>query len=223
VEHYDVLQNTIGGGKPKMKWHFNKYGWPSSSVSATPPSTEEAQQDLVDKLQDAKTEFYKEIVEEVATARPGVLELMDEAIKHPNIAVGICSASTKEGFVKVVNKVVGQERLSNLDVVMAGDDVKAKKPDPMIYNLARERIGLSSEMCVVVEDSIVGLKAAKGAGMKCIITYTSSTKDQDFKAVGADVVLEDLGNVNLGKIFKPMYESMEVQGSPSLSLRDSDK
>ena len=34
--------------------------------------------------------------------------------------------------------------------------------------------------CVVIEDSIVGLKAAKGAGMRCIITYTESTENEDF-------------------------------------------
>mmetsp|Transcript_15918 Transcript_15918/g.39246 ORF Transcript_15918/g.39246 Transcript_15918/m.39246 type:complete len:370 (-) Transcript_15918:306-1415(-) len=209
VPHYDVLQNTIGGGKPKMKWHFNKFGWPTTSLGAA-PSTEDAQTALVDQLQDAKTEFYKEIVGQVATARPGVLELMDEAIANPRIACGICSAATKEGFVKVVDAVVGRERLNSLDVVMAGDDVTRKKPDPLIYNKAREKIGLPAERCVVIEDSIVGLKAAKGAGMNCIITYTSSTQDQDFKESGADAVLEDLGKVNLDKIFRPMYTESKI-------------
>ena len=53
----------------------------------------------------------QEIVEEVATARPGVLELMDEAIGREDIAVGICSAATLAGFEKVVNSVVGPELL----------------------------------------------------------------------------------------------------------------
>lgn len=39
--------------------------------------------------------------------------------------------------------------------------VTAKKPDPMIYNLAAERLGLPNGQCVVVEDSLVGLRAAK--------------------------------------------------------------
>ena len=65
--------------------------------------------------------------------------MIDEAIAAPDIAVGICSAATKEGFLKVVNSIVGPDRLSRLDVVMAGDDVTKKKPDPLIYNLAREK------------------------------------------------------------------------------------
>jgi len=51
--------------------------------------------------QDKKTEHYKGIVEQAAEARPGVLALMDEALDHPDVAVCICSAATKEGFIKV--------------------------------------------------------------------------------------------------------------------------
>mmetsp|Transcript_10213 Transcript_10213/g.15274 ORF Transcript_10213/g.15274 Transcript_10213/m.15274 type:complete len:472 (-) Transcript_10213:116-1531(-) len=209
VEYYDILQNTIGGGKPKMKYHFNNNGWPTSSEGGV-PLTEEEQTALVDKLQDAKTVYFKELVGQVATARPGVLELMDEAIADPNIAVGICSAQSKEGFVKVVDAVVGQDRLSKLDVVMAGDDVTRKKPDPLIYNLAKEKLGIDNSKCVVVEDSIIGLKAAKGAGMKCIITYTGSTKNQPFFEEGANAVIEDLGGVRLSNIFGPLYRGQPL-------------
>ena len=51
--------------------------------------------------------------------------------------MGICSAATKGGFDKLVNAIVGKDRLSKLDVVKAGDDVSKKKPDPMIYNMAQ--------------------------------------------------------------------------------------
>ena len=100
---------------------------------------------LVDDLQDKKTEIYKRIVSEAAEARPGVLALMDAAIEADDIAVGICSASTRAGFEKVVDSIVGKERLDKLDVIIAGDDVTAKKPDPMIYNLAAKRLGLDAQ------------------------------------------------------------------------------
>lgn len=45
--------------------------------------------------------------------------------------------------------------------------------------------GLPADRCVVIEDSLVGLRAAKAAGMRCVVTYTASTKDQDFFAEGA--------------------------------------
>lgn len=56
----------------------------SLSLSAR-PVTAQAQSALIDDLQDAKTEFYKKIIDEIASARPGVLELMDEAIADPNL------------------------------------------------------------------------------------------------------------------------------------------
>jgi len=206
VAYYDILQNTVGGGKPKMKWHFNnKSGWPKSKMGDV-PTTDEDKDALVDALQDTKTEIYKKIVTEVASARPGVIEMLDAVLERPDIAAGICSAATKGGFDQVVNSVVGKDRLSRLDVVMAGDDVPRKKPDPIIYKLAGEKVGLAPENCVVVEDSLVGLRAAKGAGMKCIITYTESTKDCDFYAEGADAVVEDFSGINLDTIFQPLFD-----------------
>jgi hypothetical protein len=56
--------------------------------------------------------------------------------------------------------------------------VDKKKPDPKIYNVAAQRLGVDPAECVVVEDSTIGLQAALGAGMRCIITYTPSTKQQ---------------------------------------------
>jgi len=47
----------------------------------------------------------------------------------------------------VVNSIVGRERLAKLDVIIAGDDVTRKKPDPMIYNIAAQRLGLPNHQC----------------------------------------------------------------------------
>jgi beta-phosphoglucomutase-like phosphatase (HAD superfamily) len=194
VAYYDVLQNTVGGGKPKMKYHFMQTcagEWPEvTKRSIAKPVDDSTGMALIDQLQDFKTECYKRLVT-TGKARPGVLELMDEAIATPGIAVGICSASTRGGFEKVVDSIVGKERLAKLDVIIAGDDVKEKKPNPEIYNLAAQRLGVAKSACIVVEDSLVGLRAAKSAAMRCVITYTASTEREDFYAEGADAKLLD--------------------------------
>jgi beta-phosphoglucomutase-like phosphatase (HAD superfamily) len=69
----------------------------------------------------------------------------------------------------------------------AGDDVPKKKPDPLIYRVAAERLGVAPGDCCVVEDSMIGLQAALGAGMRCIITYTPSTKSQVCSAIRSSV------------------------------------
>jgi beta-phosphoglucomutase-like phosphatase (HAD superfamily) len=214
VPYYDKLQNTVGGGKPKMRWHFGQVGWPTYATGAGPqpaPSAAEAQGWLIDALQDQKTVLYKKLVVEVATARPGVLELMDEGLGRDDVAVGICSAATKAGFEQVVRSVVKPARLARLDIVKAGDDVERKKPDPMIYNLARQLLGLPADRCVVIEDSLVGLRAAKAAGMRCVVTYTASTKDQDFFAEGADAVVGDLSGVTIDSLLTAVFSGRKVR------------
>jgi len=214
VEYYDVLQNTVGGGKPKMRYHFNTTcggEWPVTR-NGFAPKTEEEQTQLIDDLQDKKTEFYKKIVEEVATARPGVLELMDEALADPRVGVAICSAATKAGFDKVVNAIVGPERLARFDLVLAGDDVHKKKPDPLIYNMASQRLGVAPKDCLVVEDSMVGLRAALGAGMPCLVTYHKSTVGQPFMEEGAAAMVPmlraDHYSIALDNLFAPNEQGL---------------
>ena len=217
-DYYSFLANTVGGGKPKMRYHFTGLGapegarthedtakvWPAATArDGATPADETAGMALVDELQDFKTECYKRLVSK-ADPRPGVLALMDSAIAAPGIAVGICSASTRAGFEKVVDSVVGQERLAKLDVIIAGDDVANKKPHPEIYNVARERLRLASADCVGGEDSIGGLRAAKAAEMRCVITYTPETQAEDFYAAGADAKLLDFsGGVDVSALFSP--------------------
>ncbi|OAY78126.1 haloacid dehalogenase-like hydrolase domain-containing protein At4g39970 isoform X1 [Ananas comosus] len=194
-EFYDELQNRIGGGKPKMRWYFGEYGWPSSSIFETPPSSDSDREKLVDVLQDWKTERYKEIIKSgTVEPRPGVLRLMDE-VKGAGIKLAVCSAATKSSVILCLENLIGIERFRSLDCFLAGDDVKEKKPDPSIYITAAEKLGVQSENCLVVEDSVIGLQAAKGAGMSCIITYTSSTANQDFK--DAIATYPDLSRVRL--------------------------
>lgn len=204
---YDVLQNTIGGGKPKMRWYFAREGWPVSSgilpsgkngdgsadgYNAPPrqPANEEEQTLLVDVLQDYKSaEFRRLIASGEVPARPGVLRLMDEA-RAAGLRVAVCSAATRESCVFTVQNLLGEGRFKALDVFMAGDDVPRKKPDPLIYSLAAQKLGLSPGECIVIEDSMVGLGAALGAGMRCVITTTASTADQQFP--GAVLVVPEL-------------------------------
>ncbi|KAJ9170379.1 hypothetical protein P3X46_018491 [Hevea brasiliensis] len=195
LEFYDQLQNQIGGGKPKMRWYFKEHGWPSSTIFETPPEHDESRAKLIDTLQDWKTERYKEIIKSgTVQPRPGVLRLMDE-VKAAGKKLAVCSAATKSSVILCLENLIGLERFQGLDCFLAGDDVKEKKPDPSIYLTAVKRLGVSKRDCLVVEDSVIGLQAAKSAGMSCVITYTSSTADQDFK--DAIAIYPDLSNARL--------------------------
>ncbi|XP_047324158.1 haloacid dehalogenase-like hydrolase domain-containing protein At4g39970 [Impatiens glandulifera] len=195
LEFYDKFQNLVGGGKPKMRWYFNEHGWPSSTIYDSPPEDSSDREKLVDILQDWKTERYKAIIKSgTVEPRPGILRLMNEA-KAAGKLLAVCSAGTKSSVILCLENIIGLERFTNLDCFLAGDDVKEKKPNSSIYITASKKLGVSAKECLVIEDSVIGLQAATGAGMPCIITHTSSTANQDFKeAVG---VYSDLGNVRL--------------------------
>ncbi|XP_071702225.1 haloacid dehalogenase-like hydrolase domain-containing protein At4g39970 [Rutidosis leptorrhynchoides] len=195
TEFYDVLQNQIGGGKPKMRWYFKENGWPTSTIFSSPPESDTDRATLIDTLQDWKTEKYKDIIKSgTVEPRPGVLRLMDEA-RASGKKVAVCSAATKSSVVLCLENLIGMERFQSLDCFLAGDDVKEKKPDPSIYITASKKLGVSEKACLVVEDSVIGLQAATKAGMSCVITYTSSTAEQDF--TDAIAKFPDLSDVKL--------------------------
>ena len=76
--------------------------------------------------------------------------------------------------------------------MFAGDIVPAKKPDPAIYPLALERLGIEPGDAIVIEDSRNGLLAAVGAGLRCVVTVSSYTVDEDMSE--AALVVSSLGD-----------------------------
>mmetsp|Transcript_1050 Transcript_1050/g.2769 ORF Transcript_1050/g.2769 Transcript_1050/m.2769 type:complete len:103 (-) Transcript_1050:764-1072(-) len=85
--------------------------------------------------------------------------------------------------------MMGPQLASSIEI-FAGDIVPKKKPSPDIYNLATEKLNLDPAATVVIEDSYIGLQAAKDAGMNCIVTKSTYTVDEDFAR--ADRVVDDL-------------------------------
>ena len=106
-------------------------------------------------------------------------------------AVAVCSAATKTSVEFTLTNLLGPDAFASLDCFLAGDDVSKKKPDPEIYQVAKERLAVDPSKCIVVEDSTIGLRAAMGAGMDCVITYTKSTATEAFE--GARMVVANLG------------------------------
>jgi HAD superfamily hydrolase (TIGR01509 family) len=67
---------------------------------------------------------------------------------------------------------------STFDVIVSGDQVARKKPSPDIFLEAAQRLGLDPSTCLVVEDAIAGVSAAKAAGARCLALTTSFTPSQ---------------------------------------------
>lgn len=180
VERYGALLSTAGG-KERMRRHFDETGWPVA----------EAERDAaIAKLHKLKTDLFMELIESgKLPLRPGIARITDEAIAA-KLKVAVCSTSNERAVQAVVDKMLGPRRSQHIRV-FAGDVVAKKKPDPAIYTLAASSLQLDPAKCVVIEDSNNGLRAAKAAGMKCCVTVSSFTADEDFSL--ADRVVPDLG------------------------------
>ena len=139
--------------------------------------------------------FFKLLRTEPLPAAPGVLELVAEARASGHVRLAIATSGRQAKQFPVIEGT--GLRLEWFDAVITGDDVTRKKPDPQIYQLAGERLGLPPERCVVVEDAPVGVTAAKAAGMWCVAVTTSALRDA---LAAADLIVDSLADVSVGRL-----------------------
>ncbi len=173
----------IAGGKERMTHYFEQHGWPAGVTD---------REAFIKELHHLKTDLFMEIIQQgYLPLRPGVKRLVDEAIGE-GTALAVCSTSNERAVNLIVETLLGPERKAKFQLILAGDVVSKKKPNPEIYNLAREKLHLSAEECVVIEDSRNGLLAAKAAGLRCVITTNTYTAQEDFSE--ADAVFPELGD-----------------------------
>ena len=170
---------AIGGGKERMASLFD-----DPAFAAAVGGADRTQ--LLLTWHRAKTAAFKELVAEGRVPpRPGVARIIHAAL-DAGWTVAVASTSAEESVRAVLANAVSEQI-----PVFAGDVVPAKKPDPAIYRLAVERLGLKTEETLVVEDSRNGLLAATGAGLRCLVTVNDYTRGEDFTE--AALVVSELG------------------------------
>jgi len=82
--------------------------------------------------------------------------------------------------------------------VVTGDDVKNGKPDPEVFLKAAGKLGADPGRCVVFEDAVAGVEAAKAGGMHCVaVTFVGHHPAEKLRAAGADLVVGSLAEVTV--------------------------
>lgn len=191
VELYAKLLLTAGG-KERMVAYFDEFGWPEDKIAEYG-----SKEDLILALHKNKTAITSALVAEGSMPlRPGIARIIDEAIAA-GVRLGVCTTSNPK-FIDAVLDLMGPERKAKFEFVHAGDVVSKKKPNPEIYLLALETLGLNAKDCFVVEDSRNGLLASSGAGIPTLVTTSTYTVDEDFTEAARVVPeLGDEPNVNI--------------------------
>jgi len=143
---------------------------------------------------EARFQFFLELLEEGAEdiSFPGAHALIQEALAHPEWTLALATSSP----AKTANATLRAARIDPavFAVRMNGDLVTHKKPHPEIYLTTMEKLGLSPTQCVVVEDAITGITAAKAAGCPCLAVMHSFAAEH---LGAADKIVPSLQEVTL--------------------------
>jgi len=123
--------------------------------------------------------IYTEIVQGHLAPLPGVHEFI---ARCRELDFKLALATSADRVKMEVNLEEIGLSLTTFDAVVNGLDVEKKKPAPDIFLLAAEQLGLPASDCLVVEDAVNGVAAAKAAGARCLALTTSFTEQELAKA-----------------------------------------
>jgi HAD superfamily hydrolase (TIGR01509 family) len=117
----------------------------------------------------------------------GAIELLESL--HGKVKLALASMSNRE----VINYMLNVMDLRRFfDVVLTVDEVHNSKPDPEIFSKSALRLEINPTKCVVVEDSIFGVEAAKAAKMSCIAVLTGVYSREELKKANPDLIVNSL-------------------------------
>ena len=127
---------------------------------------------------------------------PGVVDFIREA-QRLGIPMAVASSSPR-AWVRGHLERIGL--LDAFDTVITSADVHQVKPDPELYQLAVRRLNLQPEECVAFEDSLNGIKSAKGAGLTCIAIPNEITREMPLAM--ADWIVESFTGLNVQDVLQ---------------------
>lgn len=157
-------------------------------------------QDIIDRhgireLSDVKESIYREIYASTMEPVPGLVQFLEDL--HANgvrIAVGSSAPVENVDFV-----LEGLGIRKYFSVFVNGDMVKRAKPDPAIYLLSIEKLGLPASECLVMEDSFAGIESANGAGIKVVALATTNTAEALAQA-NVEMIVPDFSRLSYDSI-----------------------
>ena len=118
-------------------------------------------QEEKEEFAERKNNYYKEMLKDLSRedVLPGAFKTL-EYLHENNILVGVGSVSKN---TPLILERTGLDQY--IDKVSCGNDITKSKPDPEVFFVAADKLGIPATNCLVVEDSASGIQAAKAAGM----------------------------------------------------------
>ncbi len=136
---------------------------------------------------DRKEAMYREIIKHDFPAMDGATELL-RGLHAAGFALAIGSSGPPENVAAVCECLPGAELIS---AQVTGTDVTRGKPDPQVFLIAADKLGVDPSHCAVVEDAPAGVEAARAAGMAAI-AITGTADRSELRNAGAHFVVDSL-------------------------------
>ena len=147
------------------------------------------------ELLKSKSDAYDALISNNIKIYPGVIDFIKQVAGKYRIAIG--SGALKKEIIQILDVI----DLTNLfEIIVAADDVTECKPNPEVYYKVLAQLNnkqddkIKPSECIVIEDSVLGIKAAKNAGMKCIAVTNSYSRE---KLKDADQIIDSFFELDL--------------------------
>lgn len=154
------------------------------------------------RMSDDKEACYRELAKPHLALMPGVRQLLD-ALSAAGILLAVGSSAPRANLELTIACCGLTGRFASLAAL---EDIKNGKPDPEVFLLAAERAGIEPRRCVVFEDALVGVQAAKAAGMRAV-GVGSCKPLEALRSVGADRVVPALDGIDVAEFVAWVRES----------------
>lgn len=153
----------------------------------------------VEDLAERKNEMFLELLgKRGAKAFPSTVDLL-RRLRAGGVQTALVSASRNAGDVLTAAGVADlfEVRVDGSDAASLG---LPSKPDPAMFLEAARRLGVDPSKAAVVEDAVAGVDAARRGGFGLVVGVDRSGHRPDLEAAGADLVVNDIGELDLGAI-----------------------
>lgn len=165
METFLELLKPYGVEVSEERWYNEFAGTGSKHIFEVLVDEYKIPEKVDDLVQKRKSNYEKAVREGRLTLTPGIVKFL-EKIKEKKLKIAIVSGSHRTN----VQAALDIFNLSKFfDLIVSGDELEKRKPDPEPFLHAARKLGLKPEECVAIEDSVSGAKAVLAANMKLII------------------------------------------------------
>src|SRR5262249_5989223 len=148
----------------------------------------------VDDLGRRKEDLYRAAARQGVSLLPGVRDLL-EGLHAAGFRQAIGSSAPRKNLDLILS-LTGTERF--FDAVVSQEETHRGKPDPEVFLVAASKLHIEPAHCLVIEDAVAGVEAAKAGRMKCIaVRFIEHHGEAALRKAGADRVVKSLAEVSV--------------------------